>query len=132
MKNKNSFSVNLLLFLREKNITQKKLAQMLNTKESVISHWLTGKVQPSSKSILKLSEIFDVPPGYFLEIGKQNLNLQNDNIQNDNSINTGKNGKENTDLKIQLLEEKNKRFETEIYYLKKEIENIKETLSNSK
>lgn len=114
MRVKNYFSTNLLGLLKEKNITQKKLAQLLNTKESVISLWVTGKTKPSSKSILKLAEIFDIPVGELFD-KKQNTF---DNMQKsyDNK---------NIDLIINLIQENNKKFESEISLLKKEIELLK-------
>lgn len=126
MKKENSFSTNLLLLLRKQNITQKKFAQMLNTKESVISRWLTGKALPSSQSILKITEIFNVPAGYFFDDNKTrkdiNKDLKNDNliiklIENQNKLIE----KINTALgeKIERLEKDNLLLKKEIEFLKK-------------
>ncbi len=62
---KDNFSKSLLKLLSERNLSQKELATNLNTKESVISHWITQKTEPSIKSIGKLAKYFNVPVSYF-------------------------------------------------------------------
>lgn len=60
-----TFSENLLNLLRERNLSQKELTVGLKTKESVVSHWITGKTEPSTKSVGKLAKYFNVPVSYF-------------------------------------------------------------------
>lgn len=62
---KGNFSKSLLKLLSERNLSQKELAANLKTKESVVSHWITEKTEPTTKSIGKLANYFNVPVSYF-------------------------------------------------------------------
>ncbi|MBQ3835443.1 MAG: helix-turn-helix transcriptional regulator [Elusimicrobia bacterium] len=63
--NNNNFVIKLLTVLKEKNLTQKELSKNLDIKEPIISRWMKGKSKPSTKSINKLANYFNVPVSYF-------------------------------------------------------------------
>ena len=56
---------------REKNISQKQLADFLNMSKMAISHWESGHSEPSISQLILLSEYFDVSVDYL--IGKTDL-----------------------------------------------------------
>lgn len=45
---------------KEKKLSQLELAQKLGVAQSTLSTWETGRFEPDSKSLIALSEIFDV------------------------------------------------------------------------
>ncbi len=99
----NKFKNNLISLLRQKNLTQKELCTALGIEESVVSRWLTGKTQPTTKSIERIAKFFCVPVSFFY---------------NDNSL------VEDSRLskivyRLDLLEEKIKRLELEIELLRR-------------
>ena len=55
-----NFSERLTLLRKEFNLTQKQLAEKLNTTPRRISHLEKGNAEPDIKTLLLLSEIFDV------------------------------------------------------------------------
>jgi len=52
---------------RRKGLTQEDLAELLGVTRVTVARWETGKLVPSTSSILKLSEVLGVPPSYFFE-----------------------------------------------------------------
>ena len=56
----NKFSCNLKKLRAEKGLSQKQLAEALQTTLKTISHWETGYTEPSIDLILKISTYFDV------------------------------------------------------------------------
>ena len=114
-------------FMYEKRITQQQLAAKLGVDQTMISHWITGARNPNLNTLKRLSSALDIPFNMFLEkLGIVNPE-QADQI---NSDTCGSN--QNTNLKIELLEEKMKRFELEISLLKKDNEMLKKALTNPK
>lgn len=55
-----AFSSNLRKFRKQEGLTQNELAKQLNISRSLISYYEHGKVEPSIKTIIKLSEIFNI------------------------------------------------------------------------
>jgi len=55
---------------RKKGLTQEALAELLGVTRVTVARWETGRLIPGTSSILKLSEIFGVPPSYFFESEK--------------------------------------------------------------
>ena len=108
---KNNFYIKFIDLLKEKNLTQKDFCKALNIQESVVSRWITGKAEPTTKSIGKIANFFDVPVGYFYDKSTYS-NIHNSNIGNNNTIN-------NNNSRFELLEEKLKRLELEIELLKR-------------
>ena len=53
-----SFPDLLRFFLNKSDITQKKLAKMLNVRESSISYYIHGEQRPKANTVLKLASIF--------------------------------------------------------------------------
>ena len=63
-----TFGIKLKRLLEEKNITQTKLAEMLNCRQSIISRWIKGiSANPKKETIDKLANALNVSPTYFLE-----------------------------------------------------------------
>ena len=63
-----TFGKKLKRLLEERNITQTKLAEMLNCKQSIISRWVKGiSANPKKETIDKLANALNVPPSYFIE-----------------------------------------------------------------
>lgn len=54
------FGSNLNTILRYKGRTQKDLAKAIGGSEAMVSKWMHGVSLPSTKSILKISYIYDV------------------------------------------------------------------------
>lgn len=105
----NNFTIKLLTLLKEKKLSQKDLANLLDAKEPLISRWITGKAKPTNKSVIALCRVLGVPFNYFDD--NSNFHINNSNIGNNNTI--------NDNARIELLEEKIKRLELEIELLKK-------------
>lgn len=47
-------------YLKEKNISQKQLAELLELKEASISKWKTGKQNPTLENFIKILDILNV------------------------------------------------------------------------
>ena len=63
-----TFGKKLKRLLEERNITQTKLAEMLNCKQSIISRWVKEiSANPKKETIDKLANALNVPPSYFIE-----------------------------------------------------------------
>lgn len=63
-----TFGIKLKRLLEEKNITQTKLAEMLDCRQSIISRWIKGiSANPKKETIDKLANALGVSPTYFLE-----------------------------------------------------------------
>ena len=63
-----TFGIKLKRLLEEKNITQTKLAEMLDCRQSIISRWIKGiSANPKKETIDKLANALNVPPAYFVE-----------------------------------------------------------------
>ncbi|MBR5439098.1 MAG: helix-turn-helix transcriptional regulator [Clostridia bacterium] len=56
----NKFSYNLKKLRVERGLSQKQLAEVLQTTLKTISHWETGYTEPSIDLILRISTYFDI------------------------------------------------------------------------
>ncbi len=117
---KKDFIEILLDLLKEKDLSQRDLANGLKIGEGVVSRWLSGKAEPTNKSIGKLAKFFNVPVTYFLDDKKFNKSSTSNDIN------------EKIDFIMHLIEkqdkvieEMNKRFQIENEMLKKEIKLLK-------
>ena len=97
----NKFKTNLIGLLQRKNMTQKEMCLALGLQESVVSHWLTGRTQPNTKSIEKIARFFSVPVSYFY--GDTLSPVEDERLAR----------------RLDLLEEKIKRLELEIELMKR-------------
>lgn len=52
----------------ERNLSQQKLADILNVNQTTVSQWLRGKKKPSYDNILMFYEKFDIEPNRFFGI----------------------------------------------------------------
>ena len=52
----------------ERNLSQQKLADILNVNQTTVSQWLRGKKKSSSDNILMFYEKFDIEPNRFFGI----------------------------------------------------------------
>jgi len=56
----NFFKDNLLSYRKQLNMTQKKLAELLNVSNNNIGHWEKGRTEPNIDTIIKLAQIFNI------------------------------------------------------------------------
>lgn len=62
----------IVIILKNKNLTQKGLADYIGIKQSTISDWKGKGTSPSSEYIIKISEYLNESP-YFILTGKNQL-----------------------------------------------------------
>ena len=106
MSTKRSFfakQLNNLMF--ERNISQEDLAKKIKINRQMISYWLNSGKNPSLSSIQKIANALKVSINYFIDGSTPIKNEENKDVWS----------------KIELLEEKLKRHEIEIKYLKDKI-----------
>ncbi|MBR1975447.1 MAG: helix-turn-helix transcriptional regulator [Clostridia bacterium] len=60
------FSERLKLLRQEMDLTQAKLADVLDTTQRKVSYWESGKIEPDLCSLWKLADFFDVSVDYLL------------------------------------------------------------------
>jgi transcriptional regulator with XRE-family HTH domain len=51
---------------KEKGYTQKELSEILEINQTTVSHWEIGNSLPDTRTLLKLSELYDVSIDYLL------------------------------------------------------------------
>ncbi len=108
-RNKN-LSIKILGVLREKNLTQKDLAEKIGITQAALSKILSGKFLTKVSTVQKIANSLNVPVGYLMD-DNQEKNLENNNIilellKSQNSILNEIN--EKIDLEIKLLKKINK------------------------
>ncbi|MBQ3835457.1 MAG: helix-turn-helix transcriptional regulator [Elusimicrobia bacterium] len=99
--------------LKLKNITQTQLAKKLGVHKQSLTVWLNGNKNPRIETIAKIAEILNVPIIDLLETKTKNIAKTNSNDTESIS-------------RMDLLEEKIKRHEIEIKYLKEEMKRFKQ------
>ena len=57
---KNKFDTNLKLLRKEYNLSQAKLAEMVEVTQQCISEWENGKIEPTLSNLWILSDIFEI------------------------------------------------------------------------
>ncbi len=62
----NTFSYRLKELRLEKKLTQKDLAQILNTNNSSVCDWECGRSEPSIEMIIAICQYFEISADYFL------------------------------------------------------------------
>lgn len=107
---------NLIKLLKLNNLTQKQLAEKLNIKLQVVNRWVKGKALPTTKSLDKLSSVFNIPVSYF-------YNEINNSVINNGNNNNIQNG--NINREIELLNKEMEVLNRQIEILNKEIELLK-------
>ena len=60
------FAERLHALRREMNLTQKQLADVLETTQRKISYWEAGKTEPDLCSLWKIADFFDVSIDYLI------------------------------------------------------------------
>ena len=65
--NKNKIGKLIEIAMSEKDFTQKKLADKLDVKQSMISQWITGKSNPKISTLQKIAKALALPTDYFIE-----------------------------------------------------------------
>ena len=73
-----NFSENLKIIRNEKQLTQEKLAELLNVSRQAISKWESGQGYPEIDKLVKLSEIFEVSLDELMIEPPNQLNSQSD------------------------------------------------------
>ncbi len=115
----NKFTKNLKRIMFEKNITQKELAEKLNTTQSFISTYQTGARNPKPETVEKIAKALGV---YAKDLTEDKDETENKNIE-DSDI------KQFMNLKFKNIEEEilklKKQFGTKLIKLEKEITEIK-------
>ena len=68
------FSIRLETLLKESNVTQKKLAEELEVRESTVSNWINGRNEPTLTLVKEMAQRFNVHYLYLLgEIDTKNV-----------------------------------------------------------
>ena len=106
--------------MKEADLTQTELAKKMNLKQSVISKWVTGTLNPKLSTIQKIAKATGKPLNYFFD---NSTNLGNNAIVGNN--NSGNNCKGVSELAFQILQK-------DMELLKKEVELIKLKLELNK
>ena len=65
---KKLFSERLVLLMRERNINQAELAEILKVSESTVGKWVLRKALPRMGVIQKIADYFNVGKSYLLEV----------------------------------------------------------------
>lgn len=104
---------NIKELLKLKNITQTELAKKLGIHKQSLTVWLNGNKNPKIETIAKIAEILNVPIIDLLESKQKNTTKTK--TSNAESVS-----------RMDLFEEKLKRHEIEIKYLKEEIKRFKQ------
>jgi len=65
------FEVRLRELRKEKGITQKELANAINTTDDSVYSWEKGRSQPSIDSIRKICRYFDITSDYLLGLEEE-------------------------------------------------------------
>ncbi len=112
MQNSNDLFLKVLKLLRQNDMTQTQLAKKIGISQSSLSKVLSGNYTAKVDTAKKIAKVFNVPAGYLIDEEKPT---------NDFAV---------LFSKIELLEEKVKRLDTENILLKKEMENVKEKLKH--
>lgn len=68
-----SFCDIIVRLRKEKNITQKQLADKLNVTDKAVSKWERGLSYPDITSISKLASVLGVDSSYLIEIGRAHV-----------------------------------------------------------
>ena len=99
--------------------SQTKFAKAMGVSPQLINYWVQGKTIPSPENMKQLSKVLKKSIGEIQNIftGEEEAETKDKNNSKD---------KTNIDLMMNLIKENNKRFESEISLLKKEIEILKE------
>ena len=119
---KNNLGEKIKQAVKKTGLTQNEFEDKYNISRNLISRWVNGGGTPSIKSLKKIAQASDLPLDYFLE---NNTSCEEKTGQTNNpSINLIMDliKKQN-----QVIEENNKRIETEISFLKKEIEQFRKS-----
>jgi len=67
-------NLKLAALLKEKNISQKKLAELTGMTESAISHYVKGDRVPRGVNLLKIAQVLGVTADYLFENGDTEKN----------------------------------------------------------
>ena len=62
----NDFAKNLADILRIKNISQKKLGDLLGVKQNTVSQWVNGKREPDYNTLVQVCILLDTEPSELL------------------------------------------------------------------
>ncbi|HEM3612998.1 TPA: helix-turn-helix transcriptional regulator [Streptococcus suis] len=71
MKIQSLFSTRLKLLRKQKQLTQKELAEQICIKQNSYSDWETGKNEPSLENIVKLAKILDTTIDFLLGVDRE-------------------------------------------------------------
>lgn len=61
---------------REKKLTQKELADLLNVKQTTVSTWETGKVVPPIPMVFNIANVLNVPAIELLELMQKDFSKE--------------------------------------------------------
>ncbi len=114
MQAKSDLYIKVLKVLREKKMTQMELAKKMNIKQASLSKILSGKNSSRIGTIQRIADALSVSINYFIEDGSYDNNERHSDININSRIDL-------LEEKNKTLEEKIKRFETELELLKVKI-----------
>lgn len=52
---------------KERNLSQKQLAKLINVSQQTIASWEVGRTEPKSENFHALSKVLDVPVSFFVD-----------------------------------------------------------------
>lgn len=67
------FGMRLRMLRKQKKLTQKQLASLINTKNSIISFYENGERIPSPEVIIKLAVVFHVSTDYLMGVERDKM-----------------------------------------------------------
>lgn len=67
------FGMRLRMLRKQKKLTQKQLASLINTKNSIISFYENGERIPSPEVIIKLAAVFHVSTDYLMGVERDKM-----------------------------------------------------------
>lgn len=56
----NNYAKNLKSLRLERNLSQQKLAKLIDVSQQCISEWENGNIEPTMSSLWKLSDVFEI------------------------------------------------------------------------
>jgi transcriptional regulator with XRE-family HTH domain len=103
--------------IKEAGLTQSELGKKLNITHPLVNNWITGRRNPSLKSLKKIAKATNKPLNYFFD--------NSGNIQAGNYIYGGKTEFNNNQYAFELLQKENELLKRELEIEKKEKELLK-------
>ncbi len=102
----------LKLLIKSKRTTQSEFARMLDVTRASVNQWLSGKLVPGHKPMMKIFEIYPDVSADWLLLGRGDINYGNNTDASDNTFLKRQLTEQNEVIKLlrQLIDEKDARL----------------------